>query len=190
MKNLQVIIAALILLMSTQTYAQEFKVNTDESSIKWEGKKIGGAHNGHILIKEGTLTLQENQLTKGVFLIDMKSITNMDIEGDEYKNKLVGHLKSDDFFAVEKFPTAQLKITNSKPFVNNKAKLTGDLTIKGKTAPIEFEVTKIGNTYSTVLTIDRSKYDVRYGSKSFFDNLGDKVIYDEFTLDVKLIAFN
>ncbi len=188
MKTFKLIITAFIFLMATQTYAQVFKVNTDKSTIKWEGKKVGGAHDGHILIKEGSLTLKGNQLTEGDFLIDMKSITNTDIESDEYKNKLIGHLKSDDFFAVEKFPTAHLKITKSNPFNNNKAKLTGDLTIKGKTAPIEFEVIKDGNTYTTVLIVDRSKYDVRYGSKSFFDNLGDKVIYDEFTLEVKLLV--
>ncbi|MGQ1786659.1 MULTISPECIES: YceI family protein [unclassified Saccharicrinis] len=186
MKAMKLLFAVTALLVASSTFAQTYQVDASRTSIKWEGKKIGGTHNGDIKLKEGSFTVQGNQITAGTFLIDMSTITNADIESDEYRKKLIGHLKSDDFFGVEKFPTAQLKITGSTTFKNNVAKVTGDLTIKENTHPIEFEVTKSGNKYTTTLIVDRAKYDVRYGSKSFFDNLGDKVIYDDFTLDVNL----
>jgi polyisoprenoid-binding protein YceI len=100
---------------------------------------------------------------------------------------LVGHLKSDDFFGVEKYPTSNFIITQSSKFDENKATVTGVITIKGKSENISFDVERKNNEYSAKLDIDRSKFDVRYGSNSFFDNLGDKAIDDIFTLDIKLV---
>ncbi len=188
MKTIKSLFFLAAILVALPMAGQKFNADINKSTIKWEGKKIGGAHNGAIQLKEGNLTIKNNTITEGNFVIDMKSITNSDVESDEYKAKLVGHLKSDDFFGVEKYPTSKLTIKEATEFKNNKATVTGDLTIKETTLPVTFEVNKNGNTYSTVLTIDRSKYDIRYGSKSFFDNLGDKVIYDDFTLDVKLVV--
>ena len=188
MKTVYLLFAALALIATTSTFAQSYKVNTDKTTIKWEGKKIGGAHDGFIKFKEGSFTVKDNQITTGSFVIDMNSMTNADIEDEGYRDKLIGHLKSDDFFGTEKFPTAQLVITKASKFKNGVASVKADLTIKSKTHPIEFEVTKKGSSYTTLLTVDRSKYDIRYGSKSFFDNLGDKVIYDDFTLAVNLIT--
>ena len=110
----------------------------------------------------------------------MNTITCTDLKDDGYNQKLVGHLKSDDFFGVDKYPTANFKVTKSTSFKNGKATLTGNLTIKGITQKISFEVTKIKNVFTANLDIDRSKYNVRYGSNSFFDSLGDAAIDDIF----------
>lgn len=168
--------------------AQSVKVNTEASSLKWTGKKVGGEHFGNISVKEGSLELKDGNIVGGNFVIDMNSLTCSDLADEGYNAKLVGHLKSDDFFGVASYPTAVLKIKKASAFVSNKAKVTAHLTIKGETHPIEFEAVKDGMSYSAVITVDRSKYNVKYGSSSFFDNLGDKVIYDDFTLEVNLVT--
>ena len=117
----------------------------------------------------------------------MSSMTCTDIEDATYNQKLVGHLKSADFFGVENYPTAKLIITNSTPFKDNQCVLHGNLTIKDKTDDVQFIVKRNNDVYKAKINVDRSKYDVKYGSSSFFDNLGDKVIYDIFELEVKLI---
>ncbi|MFI8380454.1 YceI family protein [Leeuwenhoekiella sp. NPDC079379] len=160
------------------------KVSVKSSSISWEGKKVTGNHEGTIQLKDGFFQMEGDAITGGEFVIDMSSINVTDLEGDS-KGQLEGHLKSDDFFGVEKFPSAKLVITKAVKKGNTYA-VTGDLTIKDTTAPVTFDLVKAGNTLSTLLTIDRTKYGVRYGSGSFFDNLGDKAIYDDFTLDIKL----
>ena len=116
----------------------------------------------------------------------MNTLTNEDLEDEGYNQKLVGHLKSDDFFGVEKYPTSSFEITSATKFSNGKATVSGKLSIKGKTENISFDVVKNGSAYIAKVDVDRSKFDVRYGSDSFFDNLGDKVIDDIFTLDIKL----
>lgn len=168
--------------------SQDLKIDFQKSSLKWIGKKVSGEHVGFIKLKEGQLRLENNKIAAGSFKIDMSTLTNTDIEDPEWNQKLVGHLKSDDFFGVDKFPTSNLIITESSPFKNNKATVKGMLTIKGKTEPITFDVTKNGAEFYALIMVDRTKYDVRYGSGKFFDNLGDKMIYDDFTLDVKLVT--
>ncbi len=117
--------------------------------------------------------------------MDMKSIEVTDLKGGS-KDKLEGHLKSDDFFGVEKFPTAKLVVTSIKEKSNGVYAVVGNLTIKDDTHPVNFDLQWRDNTASTNLTIDRSKFNVRYGSGSFFDNLGDNTIYDNFDLDINL----
>ena len=102
--------------------------------------------------------------------------------------KLVGHLKSDDFFGVEKYPLATFEVTKASKFINGKSSMSGNITIKGKTESISFEVVRAEKEFSAKVEIDRSKFDVRYDSNSFFDNLGDKAIDDIFTLDIKLVV--
>lgn len=168
------------------------KVSPDESKIVWLGKKVTGEHRGMITLASGALQFNGEQLTGGSFEIDMNSITNSDIEGDEYKQKLVGHLKSDDFFGVEKFPKASFVIKTVESKKAGKYVVKGDITIKGITKSIEFpaQVTVLDSksTATASITIDRSEFDVKYGSGSFFENLGDKMIYDDFTLDITLVA--
>jgi polyisoprenoid-binding protein YceI len=117
----------------------------------------------------------------------MTSLINTDLQDEGYNKKLVGHLKSDDFFGVEKHPTATLNITKATKFSNGKASITGKLRIKSKTETITFDIVKNENTYTAKIEIDRSKYDVKYGSTSFFDSLGDKAIDDIFILNIKLL---
>ncbi len=169
-----------------------YEVDISKSEISWLGEKLSGEHKGKIQIKNGTLLINDGKLSGGEFVVDMTSITCTDIADDKTNGKLVGHLKSDDFFGVEKHPTATLKIINIKEKGDNTYGVRANLTIKAKTLPIEFVTTldmKDTSVEATAkIVVDRAKYDVRYGSGSFFDNLGDKVIYDNFELDVKLMA--
>ncbi len=167
-------------------------VSVAESNIVWNGYKVTGSHTGNIQLKSGELEFDGDQLTGGSFVIDMTSITNTDLEG-AWNQKLVGHLKSDDFFGVEKYPTATFEITQvvsrGKP---GEYKIVGDLTIKGIKKEIKFQadVEDMGDKAKAVaeVVVDRSEYNVRYGSGSFFDNLGDKTIYDEFDLQISLVV--
>lgn len=186
MKLKKYIILSFIILFSTGLMAQTHNFTAKQAKIKWTGKKIGGSHFGYINLKEGTLVLDHQQITSGMFTLDMQSLSNTDIEDEEYKKKLIGHLSTDDFFGTDNFPEATLNITKSTPFENNIATVKGDLTIKGITHPIEFTANYSEHTLMATIIVDRSKYNVKYGSKSFFKNIGDKLIYDEFTLDVTL----
>ena len=187
MKAKNFVLAAVFLLYGSVMFAQKVEVNTTKSSVVWHGNKIGSQHEGNIQLKSGSFDLQEDQIMAGNFVVDMTTITNTDLKNENYNQKLVGHLKSDDFFGIEKYPSATFVVTRSSKFSNGKATLTGDITIKGKTESISFEVERAGKDYSGKMDIDRSKFDVRYDSNSFFDNLGDKAIDDIFTLDIKLV---
>jgi polyisoprenoid-binding protein YceI len=188
MKTIKVLLAAVALTWGLGVQAQTVKVDASKSTITWLGKKVTGEHTGTIDLKSGELKLDNGAIAGGEFIVDMTSIKNTDLTDAEWNGKLVGHLKSDDFFAVEKYPEAKLVITKEAAFTGKKATVTGDLTIKGATHPVTFDVTKDGKTYKAEITVDRSKYNVRYGSQSFFDNLGDKVIYDDFYLTVNLVV--
>jgi len=177
--------------LATAAFAGTQKIDASKSTVKWLGKKVTGEHFGSILVKEGSLEVANGKVSGGKVVIDMQSIVNEDLKDAGYNAKLVGHLKSDDFFSVATFPTAELVVTKVESNGNNHT-FSGNLTIKGITNPASFTATSAKDGKSTVykgtLTIDRSKYNVKYGSKSFFDNLGDKVIYDEFTLDFSLVV--
>jgi polyisoprenoid-binding protein YceI len=169
---------------------ENLNIDPDKSEITWLGEKVTGQHTGTINIREGNLELNNGSLVGGSFTIDMTSLVSTDLDG-EYKGKLEGHLKSDDFFGVNKFPSASLVIKKATKKGNSGTYLVkADITIKGITKAIEFTVQLVdnGGSYSANATIiiDRSEFDIRYGSGSFFDDLGDKTIYDEFTLNVRL----
>ncbi|HEY8280627.1 MAG TPA: YceI family protein [Bdellovibrionota bacterium] len=168
-----------------------FKVSTADSVAKWEGKKIGGAHQGELKFKGGELMVDKGALVGGKVEIDMTSLKNTDLTDGEYNAKLVNHLKSDDFFSVEKHPTATLKITKVEK-KGGKTMVTGDLTIKGMTHPVTFpaevSVDKGQVKAKGEMTVDRTLYDIRFRSAKFFENLGDKVIKDNFTVMVDLTA--
>ena len=176
----------------SSTAVDSFPVNIAKSNIVWKGYKVTGSHTGNIELKSGKLDFDGDKLAGGSFEIDMTTITCTDLEG-EYNQKLVGHLKSEDFFGVEKNPTAKFVITQVvSRGTPGDYKIVGDLTIKNITKEIKFftKVTeengqKVANAE---IKVDRSEYNVRYGSGSFFDNLGDKTIYDEFDLQVKLVS--
>ncbi len=168
-------------------------VDLEKSTIEWIGKKVTGKHHGTIQLKEASLKMDDaGMLAGGSFVIDMTSLKNTDLAGKDMQPKLEGHLKSPDFFNVEEHPTSRLDITKVvHRGTEGSYKVVGDLTIKGITKPIKFNAQFGEDGGMKVVTaevvVDRSEYDVRYGSGSFFDNLGDKTIYDEFTLNVKLV---
>ncbi|WP_341199649.1 YceI family protein [Croceibacter atlanticus] len=159
-------------------------INIKDSTVVWKGKKITGSHTGTIQFSSGTLQLEDDTIIGGEFVIDMTSINVTDLTG-ESKGKLEGHLKSDDFFGVNNFPTSKLLITSAEK-TSEGHYVTADLTIKDITEPVNFVLNLNEDTATTSLKIDRTKYGVRYGSGSFFDNLGDNTISDNFELDVTL----
>ncbi len=170
---------------------ENYKVDASASSAKWEGKKIGGGHHGELQVKGGELTVENGALSGGHVEIDMTSLKNTDVTDAESNGKLVNHLKSDDFFSVDKHPVSSFKITKVET-KGAKANITGDLTIKGITKPATFPADlKIENgklKAKGTLTIDRTLYDIRFRSAKFFENLGDKVIKDNFTVAIDLTA--
>lgn len=169
----------------------DFKVNTAASKVEWIGRKVTGKHNGTINIKEGVLQIKDGILLGGSFVIDMTSIKDLDMTG-EYAAKLEGHLKSDDFFAADVYPTSNLTITQANAKGDGQFEVKGNLTIRDVTKEVTFmtQLTPDGKKYkaTTNITIDRSNYNVKYGSGSFFEGLGDKTIYDEFDLAITLIT--
>ena len=187
MKNRFLDKAAPVMVFTTVTTPSVKRyVDVESSQIEWTGKKIAGTHRGTIKLEKGFLNLSnEGKLTGGKFVMDMNSIVVTDLEG-EYKEQLEGHLSNDDFFGVANHPNSTLEITDVAEKSGNAYAVTGDLTIKGKTEPVEFELDVIEETATGRVAIDRTKYGIRYGSGSFFNNLGDKTISNNFILDVKL----
>jgi polyisoprenoid-binding protein YceI len=185
MKNLKTIAIALFVAVSTIATAQTKKVDASKSTITWIGKKVTGQHNGTVALKEGSLIFKGKKLTGGNFTVDMTTLTSTDLTG-EYLGKLNGHLKSEDFFGTEKFTTSKLVFKKIAAKANGVYTVTADLTIKDVTAPVTFDITVKGTTATTTFKIDRTKYGIKYGSGSFFDNLGDKTINDDFELTVAL----
>ncbi|RYU95716.1 YceI family protein [Emticicia agri] len=172
---------------------QSLKVDTKASTFNWLGKKITGEHNGTIDIKTGNLIVEGDKLTGGDFVIDINSIKVLDVKDEGYNAKLVGHLKAPDFFDAAKYPTATFKITKATPKGGTNYDIAGNLTINGVTQPISFPATvninKNGSASATAkFEVDRTKFGSKYASKSFFDTIGDKAIYDNFTVEVKLAA--
>ncbi|MEY4202503.1 MAG: hypothetical protein RL013_204 [Bacteroidota bacterium] len=188
----KIVFFLLISAFVTSAQAQVYIVNAASSAIVWKGYKVTGEHTGTVKIKDGKLSFSNGVLNGGEFTIDMNSINNTDLEG-EWAGKLVGHLKSDDFLGVASHPTSKLVITRAIALdTKGNYKIVGNLTIKGITKEVKFQANvKEANgsvNASGKITVDRSEYDIRYGSGSFFDGLGDKTIYDEFDLQVSLVA--
>ena len=191
MKKLLLLPLLALLTMAAYT-PTTYNVDVNASTIVWTGYKVTGKHTGTVKVKNGNLTWDDGKLTGGSFDIDMTSITDTDLEG-EWAAKLVGHLKSEDFFGTEKFPTSKLVITRVLPQDSKgNYKIIANLTIKETTKEVKFfaNATEASGkiTATGKITVDRSEYNVKYGSGSFFDGLGDKTIYDEFDLQVSLVA--
>lgn len=190
MKSVKVVIATLALGLITFAGVAAPKIvnlNKTTSSIGWLAKKVTGEHNGTVGISAGALNVDGNKLIGGNFTIDLKSIKDLDITDANYNQKFIGHISSGDFFEVEKFPTATFVITK---VAGNQ--VTGNLTVKGITKSITFpaEIAVKGGKVSAKanITIDRTDFNIRYGSKKFFESIGDKAIYDDFALTVSLVS--
>ena len=187
------IISSLAILVSicASAFAQNidtYTIDLAKSTVTWEGKKFSGSHNGTVALNSGTLEFKEKVLVNGRFVANMNTIK--DADGNA---KLEGHLKADDFFGAEKFPTTKFVIKKIDG-VGKNLKITGDLTIKGKTNTISFPIKIKWNSDQTItaiaekITVDRTKYGIEYKSKSIFSSIGDNFIYDDFNLGVILVA--
>ena len=190
MKSVKVVIATLALGLITFAGVAAPKVvnvNKTASSVAWLAKKVTGEHNGTVGISAGALNIDGNKLIGGNFTIDLKTIKALDITDPGYNQKFIGHITSGDFFEIEKFPTASFVITK---VAGNQ--VTGNLTVKGITKSITFpaEIAVKGGkvTAKANITIDRTDFNIKYGSKKFFDSIGDKAIYDDFALTVSLVS--
>ena len=186
-KNLQTIaLALLISVTAINTNAQNKKIDSKTSTIGWIGKKVTGQHTGTINVKDGVLVFQKNKLKGGTITVDMTSINTTDLQSGKGKEDLDGHLKADDFFGTAKYPTAKIDFKLIADNGDGKYTVSADLTIKEITQPIKFDIVVNGKTANTTLKINRTKYGIKYGSGSFFENLGDKTISDDFDLNVSL----
>lgn len=165
---------------------ESFNVATKSSIVNWTGSKvIGDKHVGTLQVKSGQVTFKDGQPAKAEIIVDMTSLKNSDLTDPTWNTKLVTHLKSDDFFSIDKFSEAKLVVNTFKK-TGNKYELQGDLSVKGKTKPVTMTAvevdTKNGRKITADLTFDRTDFDVRYGSGKFFENLGDKMISDDIQL--------
>lgn len=180
-------------LTSTISFADTYQLSPKSSEIEWQGSKvIGDSHKGNLQFSSGSLNYEGNKPKSAVFVVDMMSLTNTDLKDKEWNDKLVGHLKSDDFFSVAKYPEAKLVINEFKSVDNSKYKAEGVLTVKGKSEPVSIdleigEASKGGLTLSSNFSFDRTDFDVRYGSGKFFENLGDKMISDDVKIKTKAV---
>ena len=172
------------------TTGDTLMLDTQASSLGWWASKVTGAHSGSVAIAGGYTVIQNGKLTGGEVVVQMNTLTNEDIESAEWNAKLVNHLKNADFFNVEQFPTAVLTLTQVTPIEPGQYQATGDLTIKGITHSVTFPLTveqQSGIWHGTgETTLDRTLWDIRYHSGKFFQDLGDKVIYDDFKLNFNL----
>jgi len=174
--------------MITNVIAQvRMNADIEKTTLRWLGERVIGQEAGTIRLNDGWLEWRDNKIVSGEFTIDMTTIKD-----SKANAKLEGHLKSDDFFGVEKFPTSKLIITGSESFERGYAPVRGNLTIKGITNPIEFKAVmqkkEEGTRFYANVIFDRAKYNVRYGSGTFFDNLGDRTIFDEIKVIVDLLV--
>ncbi len=198
MRNAQILRTALValavvtLLSFTTPAPVKFKVDPKASTLVWTGKKVTGQHTGNVNITSGEITTEGKLVKQGTFEIDLTSLTVTDIKDEGSNAKLVGHLKNEDFFNVAKFPKSTFEVSSVTPKTGDEYLVKGKLTIKGITNDVEFPATIKNDgkklTATAKIIVDRTKYDIRYGSSSFFDNLGNKAISNEFELDLNLVA--
>lgn len=197
MKTIQTLALTLLVLVSAGTLSAQstFEANPAKSTLKWLAKKVTGQHDGTVGVKSGSLTVNGDQITGGNFVLDMTTIKVTDIKDPEMNGKLVGHLNSDDFFSVANHKEAAFKITKAvaKKGENGAThEITGDLTIKGITNSITFPakvtLAKTGFIAIARFGIDRTKWDIKYGSASVIEGIGDKAIYDEVEFDLYITS--
>jgi polyisoprenoid-binding protein YceI len=171
--------------------ANTYKLDSALSKVEWVGTKVTGSHNGLVPVKEGTVEVDKGLVKSANVTVDLANMTNTDLSG-EYQTKLLNHLKDDDFFSTNKYPTATIVIKSAKPIKGKQHEFTGDLTIKGITKPVSFkgDVEEGKDTVSVKgnLVFDRTAYGIKYNSGKFFQSLGDKMINDEVKLNFTAVA--
>jgi polyisoprenoid-binding protein YceI len=186
------ITASTVFATNTKGEKAAFEIDTKASKVYWTGKKVTGEHTGYVSVDNGKVWVENKNVVGAEVKMDMNSIVCTDLEAGEWNDKLVGHLKSDDFFSVEKFPVASLKFTSVKKSTGGEYSVVADMTIKGITKEISFPAKiKIENgtlEAKGTATLDRTKWNVQYGSGKFFEGLGDKMIYDNFEITFDISA--
>ncbi len=180
---------------------RNYQVDIKRSQVEWEGAKVSGKHTGFVSVKSGRLRLKNKRL-RGSFIIDMNSITCSDVRNPKYNQKLVDHLKSEDFFHSAKYPTAKLRILDARPQASQKNVaanapqkyiVQAKITIRGVTRKIRFPAQiqfrqKPDQIHAKgLLKLDRTLFNVKYKSGKFFEGLGDKLIYDTFRITFHIV---
>ena len=183
----------IIFLFSILIPNSKFNISVEASNIQWKGSKSNGSyHEGLIMIQDGFINIKNDTIQNGIISINMNSMTCTDILNEGSNQSLINHLKNDDFFSTDKFPYSVLTINNVKHAQNNDYIIQADLTIKDITHPIEFlaniKITSNGAIASGVMIINRAKYEIKYKSKTWYENLGDRFIHDNFDLYFTLLA--
>ncbi len=179
--------------VKTTTEKTTYTVITDKSTLTWKGFKPTGSHNGTIALLDGKIDMQGNDLIGGKFKVDMNAIVNLDIPADDpYNAKLVGHLKSADFFDVTQFPRALFEITNVVK-EGDKVKVSGNLTIKDHIKNITIPaVINAANGFVTFRSepfkIDRTEFGIQYKSTKLVDVIKEKSIDDLFEMSFAIMA--
>lgn len=185
-------VSAMLLSFSLPIDVLRYSVDTSKSTLVWTAHRVVGYHTGNVTISSGELLMEDNKIVGGTFEIDVASLTVTDVKDESSNARLTNHLKNDDFFSVDKHPKSVFKITSATPKAAGEYTIKGDLTIKDITNPIEFpaKITQTGEviTAEAKITVDRTKYDIKFRSSNFFENLGDRAILDDFTLDLKLVT--
>ncbi len=188
-------IAAVTAFAFTTTNAKKdttYSIDTKSTTATWIGRKVTGEHTGGITISKGSIVSDGKSIKGGSFEFDMNSITNTDITDQGYHDKLIGHLKSADFFSTEKYPTVKFEITKATLKSGNDYDVVGKLTIKGIANEIAFPalIKMDAKTIVTVakIMVNRTKFDIKYGSAAFFESIGDKAISDDFELNINIVA--
>lgn len=192
--NLSKLFVLFLMLCSSGLVANTSKVSVARSSIGWYGSKVvGGSHEGMLKIKSGEVKFNGKKVPQSAMIVvDMKSMTNTDLTDKKWNKKLVGHLKSDDFFSTEKHPEATIKAKSFKLIGKNEYQVDGSLTIKGIEKPINFSAVALKKSGKIAgaraeIKFDRTLYNIKYGSGKFFQNLGDKMIADEVKVNANLV---
>ena len=180
-------------LFGGQLMANQYEIKKELSEVQWTGKKVAGKHYGTIRLQKGVLQVEAGKILGGTMVMDMTSIVNEDLENESLNKKLVEHLESDDFFSVDQYPVSTLELKEVTKRSEKTYLFSGDLTIKGITHPVAFEAeTTMSDgriTSEGTIKIDRTLYDIKYGSGKFFENLGDNMINDTFTIDFSVVAY-
>ena len=194
MKKNMTLLGVLVVVASFQTPAvKAADVPVTKGIVTWVGKKLTGSHTGTVAVKSGKIIKNDaGEFTGGEFVIDMSTLTETDIEDAEANQKLLNHLKSDDFFSIAKYPTATLVLTSIQKKSEHKYDVTANLTIKGISNEVSFVAKRDSENgvekWTAHIVVDRTKYNIHFRSLKFFADIGDKVIYDEFELNVVLVT--
>jgi len=174
-----------------------YQLDRERSLVTWSGRNLAGRHTGNLAISQGELTIAKGQLTGGRIVIDMKSINDLDLQQSDYRSMLVSHLLSEDFFEVARYPSAEALLKGWRPIPEATPgrpnyRIDADLTIKGITHPVQFAAIIAPQPdcikAQATLDIDRTAWNVSYGSGRLFERLGMHLVNDMVTLEFFLVA--